>query len=138
MEPYKNITHPILFHCNECGYEWKSRPRTMMRQDSMCPVCRKKKRLKKVLIDRDVELSDEDNLRIDQLSLLNPAIKYTTAEFIWLISKVNSTIDVMGEYTGIGESIKCKCKECGNIWHPKAQHILNGHGCPECNFKIGK
>ena len=79
----------------------------MMRQDSMCPVCRKKKRLKKVLIDRDVELSDEDNLRIDQLSLLNPAIKYTTVEFIWLISKVNSTIDVMGEYTGIGESIKC-------------------------------
>lgn len=133
LEKYKNISSSVLFHCNECGYEWKSPARWMIRKENNCPVCKKKEQLIKLLMDRGVTITDSETIKILDFSKANPRRQYISEEFSWIISKVNPSVEVVGNYTNMDKTIKCKCVKCGNIWYPKAQHILNGHGCPICN-----
>ena len=136
LDLYENITRAMRFQCRECGYEWKRSPRAMIRSGSGCPVCRKKDRLISVLEKRGVKLSKEDRNCIIDFARENPDSKYKTQEFHWMIDKINPTVEVIGNYTKIDENILCKCKICGYIWEPRAQHILNGHGCPICRKRV--
>lgn len=29
-------------------------------------------------------------------------------------------------------SVKCKCNDCGTIWEPKPDSVINGAGCQTC------
>lgn len=137
-EEYKNMNTPMMFQCNICGYMWKIKPRAMIRNGSMCPLCRKKNDLKQVLENRGVEVTESDREDLIRFARNNPNKQYNTEEFKWLISKTNPEVEVLGKYTKISDNITCKCQRCGNIWNPRAQHILNGHGCPLCNKIIGR
>lgn len=58
--------------------------------------------------------------------------KKTNSEFIKELKKINIPVDVLSEYTGSHEKIKCRCQKCGNEWFSPAYSILNGHGCQKC------
>lgn len=58
--------------------------------------------------------------------------KLTTEQYKIQLKKINPNIIVMGEYTGNGNKIACKCKICGYEWYPFASTIKSGHGCPNC------
>ena len=136
LEPYKNIITPILFRCNICGHEWRNNPREIMYKNNACPKCKKKKQIKNKLIKNGIDILYEDELVIESLSNHNQSIRYNADEFSWLISRINPNIEILEEYNTINKHISCKCKKCNLIWSPKAQHLLNGHGCPNCNGTI--
>ena len=50
------------------------------------------------------------------------------------LEKVNSNIEVLGEYINIQTAIECRCKKCGYIWYPKPNNLIYGKvtGCPKC------
>ena len=60
----------------------------------------------------------------------NPLL--TTEEYKKEIQSINPNVIVIGEYTGNGNKIACKCVICGYEWYPFASAIKSGHGCPNC------
>lgn len=62
----------------------------------------------------------------------------TTREFIEELSDINSFIEVIGEYNGNKEGIKCRCKIDNHIWNPSPNALLRGEGCPLCNSSKGE
>ena len=47
----------------------------------------------------------------------------------------NPNIEIVGDYTKAQEKVECICKICGHNWHPVADSILHGCGCPKCANK---
>lgn len=63
-------------------------------------------------------------------------IKYSTEKFIEFISSINPVIEVLGEYKGKENKIKCRCKIDGHIWYPRAGNLKNRKSkCPVCSKK---
>lgn len=66
-------------------------------------------------------------------------LKKTTNEFAEEMRSVSDCIDVIGEYTGSHNKIKCYCKICNSDFWSSPTHLLNGKGCPSCKgYKISK
>lgn len=54
-------------------------------------------------------------------------------EFSNRIYEQNSDIEIIGEYTGLKNRIKIRCKRCGHIWNNSAASLLsNNTSCPVC------
>ena len=53
---------------------------------------------------------------------------------------VSPNINILEEYKGYGEKIKCQCKNNpAHIWFATPANLLKGRGCPYCrNEKVGK
>lgn len=49
--------------------------------------------------------------------------------------KIRKDIEILSEYMGWNQPIKCRCKNCNNIWFPSANKLLKGQGCPICAKK---
>ena len=68
-------------------------------------------------------------------------IRTTHDEFIYKISQTNphfDDIEILSEYKGCKEKIKCRCKKCGYEYYTSTQ-ALKTHGCRKCADKyIGK
>ena len=62
----------------------------------------------------------------------------TTEEFINEMKEINKNIEILGEYKGNKEKIKCRCKIDGEIWYAKPNNLLNGSGCPKCGSSKGE
>ncbi len=63
-------------------------------------------------------------------------IKYSTEKFIEFISSINPEIEILGDYSGKENKIKCRCKVDNYIWYPKAGNLKNkGSKCPICSKK---
>jgi len=60
-------------------------------------------------------------------------LKQSTEEFAEKLHAVNKDLQVIGQYTGLRDTIRCKCKICGYEWNPRADHLLEGHGCSNCS-----
>ena len=56
----------------------------------------------------------------------------TTESFKKDLFKINSNIEVLGEYISAKSPIQCRCKIDGTEWFPRPNNLLNGEGCPEC------
>lgn len=65
-------------------------------------------------------------------------ITKTTQQFIRELFDINPYIEVIGEYTGNKNGIKCKCLIDGHIWDPSPNALLRGKGCPICNSSKGE
>lgn len=103
---YINWDTKIKCRCESCGTIWYPLPSTLLR-GSKCPNCAKENMKKK--------------------------LQMTTEEYISKLRKVNPSIEVIGEYQGTHNPIKCKCKKDGTIWESFACNILNGSAiCPKC------
>ena len=56
----------------------------------------------------------------------------THKEFVKELFKVNSDVEVLGQYVGNKTKILAKCKVCGHEWNVIPNNLLSGSGCPEC------
>ena len=52
-----------------------------------------------------------------------------------IIAEKFDNIEVIGEYTGAKNRIKCKCIKHNHIWKPFAYNLLSGYGCPICGHE---
>lgn len=62
----------------------------------------------------------------------------TTEDFIKEMNEINSDIEIIGEYTGSENLVKCRCKICGHEWNPIGRSLRNGQGCPACTSSKGE
>ena len=64
----------------------------------------------------------------------------TTSEFKELVSEINPSVIVLGEYVNSTTHIKCRCanEECGHYeWETQPNSLLHGRGCPVCGSRAG-
>ena len=98
--------------CRLCGNVWSASANSLL-QGHCCPVCGKKQ---------------AQELR-----------KYSTQEFQQMVSQKFPNIQIIGEYIGTHEYVKCKCSLDGCEWESYACNILNGSAqCPACNRVTSK
>lgn len=66
------------------------------------------------------------------------AKKKTHEEFVSELKLKNKNFDnieLLSEYCGIKNRIKCKCKVCDYEWEPISDSLMRGRGCPICAQK---
>lgn len=56
----------------------------------------------------------------------------THEQFVSELFLINPNIEVISEYIGCIDKVKCKCKIDGHMWDMTPNNLLRGHGCPEC------
>ena len=70
------------------------------------------------------------------------AKKKTHEEFVSELKLKNKNFDnieLLSEYCGIKNRIKCKCKVCDYEWEPISDSLMRGYGCPMCgNERVRK
>lgn len=66
------------------------------------------------------------------------ARKKTHEEYIKEIAKINSNIEVVGEYVNNCTKILHRCKIDGHEWYPTPKQIIRGQGCPKCYGNVKK
>ena len=108
---YVNAKIKIKCKCRIDGHEWEATPNSLLKGQG-CPKC-------------------YENRRGDTLRL-------THEEFINRMKKINSDIEILGEYVNNAIKIKCKCKKDGYEWEAIPKNLLNGSGCPKCNESKGE
>lgn len=96
---YENANKRILVKCNICGREWNGVPANMLSGDG-CRRCGTKKAHEKVM--KNTEWMKNE------------------------LKKINSKVEIIGEYTGRHNRIKAKCRICGYEWNPIASSLLRG------------
>lgn len=60
-----------------------------------------------------------------------PKIK-THDQFVNEIFNINPNVQVIDEYRGVKQKIKCKCIKCNYEWDVLPSSLLQGRGCPKC------
>ncbi|HGX5467449.1 TPA: zinc-ribbon domain-containing protein [Escherichia coli] len=95
----------VLCRCKVCGHEWSPKPNSL-KNGSGCPEC--------------------GRLRIGQSKRLSHE------EQVAAIAKVDPSVEVLGEITGDGIKVSCRCKVCGHEWSATPSNLKGGHGCPKC------
>ena len=69
----------------------------------------------------------------------NSKLKFTTEEYIQLISKIRNDILLLGEYKGANKKTLYKCLIHNIEWKTTPSDINKGCGCPQCKLeKISK
>jgi len=58
--------------------------------------------------------------------------RITNDEFLSRMEKINSSIEIKGEYVTSRLKIDCRCKVCGTEWKASGNALLSGTGCPHC------
>lgn len=113
ISEYQGNNSPITCKCRRCGNVWTTVPRVLTTNGGGCPVCGKEK------ANGEETKSQEDFVK--DLAIANP------------------TIQVIGQYTGCKNLIKCKCLIDGTVWESHASNLLNNTaGCPTCNMSNGQ
>ena len=67
--------------------------------------------------------------------------KKTHEQFVEEIKFKNkhfNDIELLSEYSGIKNKIKCRCKICNHEWSPIAGSLTQGYGCPKCGEEKAK
>lgn len=77
----------------------------------------------------------KDVYEIRNAYLSSEYMKQSTAYFVDRMKTINPNITVLGEYTRNNDPIQVQCNTCMYIWSAVPNHLLNGHGCPQCNGK---
>lgn len=96
---YENANRRIKVKCKKCGYEWNGVPANMLSGDG-CRKC-------------GIKRAHEKRIRDGNLVKME-------------IEKLNSDIEVIGEYKGRHLPLKARCKICGFVWSPTAASLLRG------------
>lgn len=111
LTQYITAKEPIDCYCNICKNQWRTTPDRLLKGKG-CKFCSKR----------------ESGLRR----------RKTEKQFLEELKNINPNIEVVGKYNGAGEKIECKCKICSTEWNPRASHLLEGIGCPECFMPHGE
>lgn len=104
----------IPCRCKICNHKWDVRPDALLR-GSACPKCAN---LKKSLAYKGRHV--EQDLSIYE------------KRFIEKFENANNHLELLGNYNGIYQKIKVRCKKHNQIWYGKPDSIIKGIGCKEC------
>ena len=104
---YINNSTKIKCRCRLDGFEWYAIPNNLTSKEQGCPKC------------------SNNNKKTHEQFMEEFYIKNLNAK----------NIKILGEYININTTIKCKCLLDGEIWYPRADHLLEGHGCPRCQAR---
>ena len=116
LNQYENMTKPLKCRCKICGNSWVTNGTRLITVGQGCPqwqshpgyVSPKKKNHS----DYVKELFDRNTA-------------YRNQEF-----------ELLGEYDGMNNKIRCRCFSCGKEWSRTAYNLLTlGSGCPSCSSK---
>ena len=91
-----------------------------------------KKLLKEININEDF---NEDVWEQISIKAYKSSRKTTNEDFCEKINKINPNIELLSEYTGYDNRIKCRCLNCSYEWDATAGQLLDGRMCPKCNPK---
>ena len=109
---YKNTDSKLFFKCLRCGNVFEATPHSILRakfrseDGNGCPKC-----------------------KIKKCHLKNAK---THEQFLEDFNKIGLKIDINSAYINNKTYIDCKCQICGHIWKAIPNHLLQGHGCPNC------
>lgn len=124
-------TETIINHCNNLGLDYVGRfsRNNETRVKFICPKHRNK----------GTQEISWYHLKTSVYGCSYCAGKHiTTDDFVQTMKKINSDIDIVGEYKGSEEPIECHCKICGHIWYPIGRSLKYGTGCPNCKTSKGE
>lgn len=110
LSEYISTSRKVTFRCKKCGYEWITRPGSVLRGKG-CFWCGKKSMAKKLTTTNEEFLS---KLPDDRL------------------------YDVISDYKCLRTKVRCKCQKCGKEWEALPRTLLTGHGCPYCKTSKGE
>lgn len=165
---YVNRQTPILHRCKIDGYEWYTKPNSIL-SGCGCPMCSGKKKTTEsfkdelALINPSIEIVGEYInsatsvhclCKVDQYewdafpqNLLRgcgcpqcAGLKHKThEEYVLELSSINSNIEVVGQYINARTKILHRCKLDGATWMADPHHVLSGKcWCPRCGVSIGE
>lgn len=113
IDEYVNNSTKLLFLHTPCGTEFMLRPASLFINEMSCPYCFKKKGSPK---------------------------RRTTDEFKRELAKVHGDSYILADgarYHGANEKVKVVHTSCGHTWETRANHLLQGSGCPVCSKSKG-
>lgn len=105
LEKYIGVKQKIQCRCKNCDNKWYITPDNLLHGNG-CPICRNNK------------------LSNDRIKSVN--------KFVSDLNIINSDIEILGDYYGARENIKCRCKICNYKWNALPTNLLKGKGCPNC------
>ena len=108
VDSYVNSTTPITFHCNNCNYEWKTTPKTIL----LTKGCK--------------------NCYINNNSMTNEEFQLQLKE------KFDGNIVTTDVYTNMTTKMTFHCNRCGNEWETTWNSLKHckASGCRICNDKL--
>lgn len=107
LQQYDGMSKRISCRCKKCDTVWAPKANDLLRAKTGCPSC-------------------------------SGNIQFTHERFMKEFEKRNKyhdSIEIISQYNGSLERIKCRCKICNFIWEPLASSLIQGTGCPECAEK---
>ncbi len=110
LSDFTKSTEPIEARCRRCGNIWYPKAFSLL-QGRGCPNCSHKKGA--------INNSGKTGLK-------------SYDRFIKELSKVDDSIEALGDYVNTHTNIKVKCNRCNHTWTVKPYSLLQGHGCPRC------
>ena len=114
---YSKMSDHIECRCSICGTIWFPIAGNLIR-GTRCPECKK--------------------VRTIQSRGHNSAKRtvWNQESFLHRVSEIDSTIEVLSDYTNTSSKIQCRCTICGTEWFPTANNLIQGRShCPNCSKK---
>lgn len=105
---YVDTNTKTLFKCTLDGHEWMALPKDVIYK-SGCPQCKRNK-LKNTFI-------------------------WTNEYFLEKLAEVRNDVEVLEEYKGSQQNIKCRCKKCGKDWFVAPCRLLKNVKCFYCSYE---
>jgi len=57
------------------------------------------------------------------------------AKFMKRLKATGLNVRVLGKFVKYQALIEVECLDCGNVWFPNGNNLVQGHGCPSCGFE---
>lgn len=124
VEKFENTSQSILLKCHTCNQTWEDSYNRISSGRAACTVCHPELAIKKRSNNptSKVVLTPEEKKqrRIDRF-------------LAKVAERSNNTLLINKEsYTGSKEPVEVKCRACGYVWTPRADHLLSRCYCPKC------
>lgn len=108
---YEKSSVKVGCECRVCGYKWEATPNKLL-MGRNCYQCYRKRRAE-----------------MDKIS---------ESEFFERMQTNAPDVEILSEYQGFDNSIRCKCKRCGYEWKTTPKRVSRGAGCSKCANNIRK
>lgn len=66
----------------------------------------------------------------------NASRRMTTDEFKEQLGDVLPNVEIVGDFCGMQNPIRCRCRICGHEWDSIPTRLMLGHGCRKCGRKV--
>lgn len=160
---YVNAKTKLLIKHNKCSHEWDITPDDFLRGRRCPKCQHRSFRKTTEEFQKEVDIISKGNYKVvgeyinaktkidildvssNEIFTITPSsflrykcsgrkpTVYTTEIFREKMKKINSNIEVLGDYINSITKILCRCKIDGNEWSTRPTVLLKGSGCPKCS-----